>query len=156
MKLKTNRAWLSGGILIRCYTLDTCSKMFSLQEKCCQWASGTCLKFWTQLLCALLSFDFSLFQCLSHFPERNASNKKICIHCNTTFPSAVSLSNHLRAYARRKRVAMLEGTSKFTKPGHKSQEHKGTFLKWQCNLLNSVPYWTCTEHCIPNGALFPI
>ncbi|XP_064845403.1 zinc finger protein 644-like [Oncorhynchus masou masou] len=43
--------------------------------------------------------------------ERNASNKKICIHCNTTFPSAVSLSNHLRAYARRKRVAMLEGTT---------------------------------------------
>ncbi|XP_071202085.1 zinc finger protein 644-like [Salvelinus alpinus] len=43
--------------------------------------------------------------------ERNESNKKMCIHCNTTFPSAVSLSNHLRAYARRKRVAMLEGTT---------------------------------------------
>ncbi|XP_046905931.1 zinc finger protein 644 isoform X2 [Hypomesus transpacificus] len=39
------------------------------------------------------------------------SIKKMCIHCNTIFPSAVSLSNHLRAYARRKRVAMLEGTS---------------------------------------------
>ncbi|XP_062308242.1 zinc finger protein 644 [Osmerus eperlanus] len=39
------------------------------------------------------------------------SRKKMCIHCNTIFPSAVSLSNHLRAYARRKRVAMQEGTS---------------------------------------------
>ncbi|KAM9482242.1 zinc finger protein 644 isoform 1-T3 [Clarias gariepinus] len=38
-------------------------------------------------------------------------NKKICIHCNATFHSGVSLSNHLRAYARRKRIAMLEGTS---------------------------------------------
>ncbi|KAF4079271.1 hypothetical protein AMELA_G00191140 [Ameiurus melas] len=37
--------------------------------------------------------------------------KKICIHCNATFHSGVSLSNHLRAYARRKRIAMLEGTS---------------------------------------------
>ncbi|XP_061094945.1 zinc finger protein 644-like [Conger conger] len=37
--------------------------------------------------------------------------KKVCLHCNATFPSAVSLSNHLRAYARRKRTALLEGTS---------------------------------------------
>ncbi|XP_062412241.1 zinc finger protein 644 [Sardina pilchardus] len=37
--------------------------------------------------------------------------KKVCIHCNTTFHSAVSLSNHLRAYARRKRAALLEGTT---------------------------------------------
>ncbi|XP_028667259.1 zinc finger protein 644 isoform X2 [Erpetoichthys calabaricus] len=37
--------------------------------------------------------------------------KKVCIHCNATFPSAVSLSNHLRAYARRKRAALLEGTT---------------------------------------------
>ncbi|XP_061098293.1 zinc finger protein 644-like [Conger conger] len=44
-------------------------------------------------------------------PEKNELNKKVCIHCNTTFPSAVSLSNHLRAYARRKRVALLEGTT---------------------------------------------
>nr|XP_046157599.1 zinc finger protein 644-like [Oncorhynchus gorbuscha]XP_046157600.1 zinc finger protein 644-like [Oncorhynchus gorbuscha]XP_046157601.1 zinc finger protein 644-like [Oncorhynchus gorbuscha] len=43
--------------------------------------------------------------------ERNESNKKMCIHCNTTFPSAVSLSNHLRAYARRKTIAMMEGTT---------------------------------------------
>ncbi|XP_051569106.1 zinc finger protein 644-like isoform X1 [Myxocyprinus asiaticus] len=43
--------------------------------------------------------------------EKFAANKKICIHCNTTFQSAVSLSNHLRAYARRKRIALLEGTT---------------------------------------------
>ena len=43
--------------------------------------------------------------------------KKVCIHCNATFHSAVSLSNHLRAYARRKRAALLEGTSmSFTSP----------------------------------------
>ncbi|MCJ8729638.1 hypothetical protein PDJAM_G00108770 [Pangasius djambal] len=42
---------------------------------------------------------------------RFEGNKKICIHCNATFHSGVSLSNHLRAYARRKRIAMLEGTS---------------------------------------------
>ncbi|KAJ8270165.1 hypothetical protein GJAV_G00111060 [Gymnothorax javanicus] len=47
----------------------------------------------------------------SWLPEKNELNKKVCIHCNTTFPSAVSLSNHLRAYARRKRVALLEGTT---------------------------------------------
>ncbi|KAJ7986419.1 hypothetical protein DPEC_G00339700 [Dallia pectoralis] len=47
-----------------------------------------------------------------HWPhERKESNKRICVHCNTTFLSAVSLSNHLRAYARKKRVAMLEGTT---------------------------------------------
>ncbi|XP_036425350.1 zinc finger protein 644 [Colossoma macropomum] len=43
--------------------------------------------------------------------EKFEINKKICIHCNATFHSAVSLSNHLRAYARRKRIALLEGTS---------------------------------------------
>ncbi|XP_076846568.1 zinc finger protein 644 isoform X2 [Brachyhypopomus gauderio] len=44
-------------------------------------------------------------------PEKFEINKKICIHCNATFHSAVSLSNHLRAYARRKRQALLDGTS---------------------------------------------
>lgn len=39
------------------------------------------------------------------------SQGKICIHCNATFHSGVSLSNHLRAYARRKRIALLEGTT---------------------------------------------
>ncbi|KAL1272919.1 hypothetical protein QQF64_028781, partial [Cirrhinus molitorella] len=44
-------------------------------------------------------------------PTWSQENKKICIHCNTTFHSAVSLSNHLRAYARRKKIALLEGTT---------------------------------------------
>ncbi|MGH0159845.1 UNVERIFIED_CONTAM: hypothetical protein FKN15_038258 [Acipenser sinensis] len=44
-------------------------------------------------------------------PEKGELNKKICMHCNTTFPSAVSLSNHVRAYARRKRAAILDGTN---------------------------------------------
>ncbi|KAM6963098.1 zinc finger protein 644 [Aplochiton taeniatus] len=39
------------------------------------------------------------------------SNGKVCVHCNTIFPSAVSLSNHLRAYERRKQLASLEGAS---------------------------------------------
>ncbi|XP_067315654.1 zinc finger protein 644 [Pseudorasbora parva] len=43
--------------------------------------------------------------------EKFEVNKKICIHCNATFHSAVSLSNHLRAYARRKEIALLEGTT---------------------------------------------
>lgn len=38
-------------------------------------------------------------------------NKRTCVHCNATFHSGVSLSNHLRAYERRKRIALLEGTS---------------------------------------------
>ncbi|XP_062853388.1 zinc finger protein 644 [Trichomycterus rosablanca] len=38
-------------------------------------------------------------------------NKKVCIHCNATFHSGVSLSNHLRAYARRKKLALEEGTT---------------------------------------------
>lgn len=49
---------------------------------------------------------------LSCFAEKGEFNRKVCIHCNATFHSGVSLSNHLRAYARRKRTALLEGTSK--------------------------------------------
>ncbi|KAK9973243.1 hypothetical protein ABG768_023984 [Culter alburnus] len=44
-------------------------------------------------------------------PTWSQVNKKICIHCNTTFHSGVSLSNHLRAYARRKKIALVEGTT---------------------------------------------
>ncbi|XP_071392898.1 zinc finger protein 644-like [Centroberyx affinis] len=47
----------------------------------------------------------------SNWAHGECDSNKFCIHCNTTFPSAVSLSNHLRAYARRKRIAILEGTS---------------------------------------------
>lgn len=43
--------------------------------------------------------------------EKGEFNRKVCVHCNATFHSGVSLSNHLRAYAKRKRTAILEGTS---------------------------------------------
>ncbi|XP_062437889.1 zinc finger protein 644 isoform X2 [Rhea pennata] len=36
---------------------------------------------------------------------------RTCVHCNTTFTSAVSLSNHLRAYARKKSAGLLTGTA---------------------------------------------
>lgn len=36
-----------------------------------------------------------------------------CVHCNTAFTSAVSLSNHLRAYARKKSAGLLTGTGMF-------------------------------------------
>ncbi|XP_029906214.1 zinc finger protein 644 isoform X2 [Myripristis murdjan] len=47
----------------------------------------------------------------SNWANGECDSNKICIHCNTTFPSGISLSNHLRAYARRKRIAILEETS---------------------------------------------
>lgn len=43
--------------------------------------------------------------------EKGEFNRKVCVHCNATFHSGVSLSNHLRAYAKRKRIALLEGTT---------------------------------------------
>ncbi|XP_024421311.3 zinc finger protein 644 isoform X1 [Desmodus rotundus] len=36
---------------------------------------------------------------------------RTCVHCNTTFTSAVSLSNHLRAYARKKSAGLVTGTA---------------------------------------------
>lgn len=38
---------------------------------------------------------------------------RTCVHCNTTFTSAVSLSNHLRAYVRKKSAGLLTGTGMF-------------------------------------------
>ncbi|KAM9789593.1 zinc finger protein 644a [Neosynchiropus ocellatus] len=43
--------------------------------------------------------------------EKGEFNRKVCVHCNATFHSGVSLSNHLRAYAKRKRNALQEGTT---------------------------------------------
>ncbi|XP_066536207.1 zinc finger protein 644a [Hoplias malabaricus] len=43
--------------------------------------------------------------------DKNDHNRKVCAHCNTAFHSGISLSNHLRAYARRKRNALMEGTT---------------------------------------------
>ncbi|KAM9326464.1 zinc finger protein 644 [Gastrophryne carolinensis] len=35
---------------------------------------------------------------------------KTCVNCNTTFTSGISLSNHMRAYARKKSAGLLTGT----------------------------------------------
>ncbi|XP_038158409.1 zinc finger protein 644a [Cyprinodon tularosa] len=43
--------------------------------------------------------------------EKGEFNRKVCIHCNATFHSGVSLSNHLRAFAKRQQIALLEGTT---------------------------------------------
>lgn len=43
--------------------------------------------------------------------EKGEFNRKVCVHCNATFHSGVSLSNHLRAYAKRKKNALLDGTT---------------------------------------------
>lgn len=70
--------------------------------------------------------------------------KKVCIHCNTTFHSAVSLSNHLRAYARRKRAAQLEGTSMLSLKiliTFSSHPHLGIFM------FNSL-----SQFCFTNAA----
>ncbi|KAG7525501.1 zinc finger protein 644-like [Solea senegalensis] len=47
----------------------------------------------------------------SFISEKGEFNRKVCVHCNASFHSGVSLSNHLRAYAKRKRNALLEGTT---------------------------------------------
>ncbi|KAK9538980.1 hypothetical protein VZT92_004118 [Zoarces viviparus] len=43
--------------------------------------------------------------------EKGEFNRKVCVHCNATFHSGVSLSNHLRAYTKRKRNALLDGNT---------------------------------------------
>nr|XP_055058302.1 zinc finger protein 644a isoform X1 [Misgurnus anguillicaudatus] len=43
--------------------------------------------------------------------EKSEINRKVCVHCNATFHSGVSLSNHLRAYAHRKKKGLLDGTT---------------------------------------------
>ncbi|KAG8555737.1 hypothetical protein GDO81_017793 [Engystomops pustulosus] len=39
-----------------------------------------------------------------------SAKHKTCVNCNTTFSSAVSLSNHMRAYSRKKSAGLLTGT----------------------------------------------
>uniref|UniRef100_A0A3B1K967 Zinc finger protein 644a n=1 Tax=Astyanax mexicanus TaxID=7994 RepID=A0A3B1K967_ASTMX len=43
--------------------------------------------------------------------DKGEHSRKVCAHCNTSFHSGVSLSNHLRAYTRRKRNTLTEGTT---------------------------------------------
>ncbi|XP_056379155.1 zinc finger protein 644 isoform X2 [Hyla sarda] len=41
-----------------------------------------------------------------------SAKHRTCVNCNTTFSSAVSLSNHMRAYSRKKSAGLLSGTDK--------------------------------------------
>ncbi|XP_061775853.1 zinc finger protein 644a [Nerophis ophidion] len=43
--------------------------------------------------------------------EKGEFNRKACVHCNASFHSGVSLSNHVRACVKRKRTASLEGNT---------------------------------------------
>ncbi|XP_072297911.1 zinc finger protein 644a [Eucyclogobius newberryi] len=43
-------------------------------------------------------------------PEKDGFKRKSCIHCSASFHSGVSLSNHLRACARRKRNGLPDGS----------------------------------------------
>lgn len=43
--------------------------------------------------------------------EKDGFKRKTCIHCNASFHSGVSLSNHLRACAKRKKNALLDGNT---------------------------------------------
>lgn len=65
---------------------------------------------------------FTYLYVLCLFTEKGEFNRKVCVHCNATFHSGVSLSNHLRAYAKRKRNALLEGTSKCHSVLHTNQD----------------------------------
>ncbi|TRY91720.1 hypothetical protein DNTS_018967 [Danionella cerebrum] len=47
---------------------------------------------------------------MANSPE-GEHNRKVCGHCNTSFHSGVSLSNHLRAYGQRKRKAVQDGAN---------------------------------------------
>lgn len=49
------------------------------------------------------SMDFALQSGMS-------AKHKTCVNCKTTFSSAVSLSNHMRAYSRKKSAGLLTGT----------------------------------------------
>ncbi|XP_059358016.1 zinc finger protein 644-like [Carassius carassius] len=60
--------------------------------------------------------------------EKSELNRKVCVHCNTTFHSGVSLSNHLRAYAHRKKKALLDGTT-FDCKQRKQRSRSGTKKK---------------------------
>lgn len=61
--------------------------------------------------------------------EKGEFNRKVCVHCNATFHSGVSLSNHLRAYAKRKRTALLEGTTFDCKVGRRQRSRPGSKKK---------------------------
>ncbi|XP_073499283.1 zinc finger protein 644 isoform X5 [Phyllobates terribilis] len=47
---------------------------------------------------------------ISRNPSGLSAKHKTCVNCNTTFSSGVSLSNHMRAYSRKKSAGLLTGT----------------------------------------------
>ncbi|KAI4874993.1 hypothetical protein NFI96_017656, partial [Prochilodus magdalenae] len=63
--------------------------------------------------------------------EKNEHNGRVCGHCNVTFHSGVSLSNHLRAYARRKRNTLPEGAT------YDCKQRKQRSKKKSCPLLHT-------------------
>ncbi|XP_051984361.1 zinc finger protein 644-like [Xyrauchen texanus] len=86
--------------------------------------------------------------------DKSELNTKVCIHCNATFHSGVSLSNHLRAYEQRKKKALRDGTTydckqrkQRSRSGSKkkihpllhSQEEKYTLTCRFCDLVFQGP-----------------
>ncbi|XP_062872631.1 zinc finger protein 644a [Trichomycterus rosablanca] len=67
--------------------------------------------------------------------EKGKLNRRVCVHCNATFYSGVALSNHLRAYLRRKQNALLEGTTYDCKKKQRSRSGS----KKKTHLLSQTP-----------------
>lgn len=43
--------------------------------------------------------------------EKGDNKRNVCVHCNASFHSGISLSNHLRGYSQRKRKALQDGAT---------------------------------------------
>ncbi|XP_056599611.1 zinc finger protein 644a [Triplophysa dalaica] len=62
--------------------------------------------------------------------DKSEVGRKVCLHCNATFHSGVSLSNHMRAYAHRKKKGLSDGSTydcKQRKQRSRSGSKKKTF-----------------------------
>ncbi|KAM7410568.1 hypothetical protein PAMA_001819 [Pampus argenteus] len=70
-------------------------------------------------------------------------SNKLCVECNSSFPAAVSLSGRLRAYACRKRIAILEG------PGYdyKQKKPRPGLKKKILPALNAEMYTLTCRFC---------
>ncbi|XP_073427581.1 zinc finger protein 644 isoform X2 [Dendrobates tinctorius] len=84
-------------------------------EESFQKVNQTARKRFTQKCLHPLNEDCSLM-CSSHrgmdfaLQSGLSAKHKTCVNCNTTFTSGVSLSNHMRAYSRKKSAGLLTGT----------------------------------------------
>ncbi|XP_057183347.1 zinc finger protein 644a isoform X2 [Triplophysa rosa] len=66
----------------------------------------------------------------SNSADKSEVSRKVCLHCNATFHSGVSLSNHMRAYAHRKKKGLSDGITydcKQRKQRSRSGSKKKTF-----------------------------